>query len=479
MPLLIALLACRGAPSDPTTTEVPSEPGPSGDTGGERLEARVTRSSLVPTVHTLEWTTEDAQASWVEVTDRLGTWSTPAGPATTDHHHVLLGLKAGRPVRLTPVLEGPQGIVRGYPIELEVPAAPPQMPAFRVQRLVTADLPERFWSLFYYAGGVHNHAVIIDQDGDPVWWVTGPDPTIPLTTVKPSLDGRSVLTAHFRDEAEGIRRTPLAAMSLSEQRFTATHDAHHDIVDLPDGRLAYLAHVFEDRQWGDAGTLPIQLDVVYELDDGATADQATLAFDARTLDIEVGPVCSHTEPGVGPGAATQWGHANSLLWDGRDDSLVIHFRNLDTLMKVDRRTGARVWSLGGLSNDFASSAPDAWFDHGHTSQWGPHGLTIFSNELHHDESILYHYAVDEQARTIDLSWSYPEPRGQQVAALGDVDRTPDGAYLAAWSGLGALELITPSGDVVWRVTSPSGVSIPRAVWVEDLYDLSAGTPLEP
>jgi hypothetical protein len=457
-----------------------------GDTGALDpmfVDVQVGASTLIPTVHTLGWSTPASYVSWVEVTDSTGTWSTPRGAATRSHSHILLGLKAGAQIIIVPAYADVSGrVARGAPVVLDVPDAPAELPSFEIaQPVPDPALPGRFWTLLYYIGGIQSHAVIIDQDGDPVWWASSPDPTKNILMAKPSLDGLAVLTAHFRGGSQGIRRTPLGAMSVADQTFTPTLDAHHDFIELPGGRYAYMSHEFDMIEWGDFGRLSTQLDVVLEIDEGAAvATDAEKRFDPRDIDVLVAPVCSHSQPiESADGSIAQWGHANSLLWDDTDDTYIINFRNLNTVMKIERATGERVWSIGGLSNDFVASRPDLWFDHGHMSQWGPEGFTIFSNELHGGGSILYHYGIDATAQTIDLVWSYAQPDGYQVGVLGDVDRTPDGAYLASWATAGRLERITAAGEVSWRATAAPAVNVSRAVWVEDLYDLSAGDPLQP
>ncbi len=465
--------------SDPRTdTSLPTDPGVS-----DFVEVLLEGSTLVPTVHSLGWSSLEPQVSWVEVSDSSGVWLTPRGDATTSHSHALLGLKAGQPVTLVPCLEDEEGrVVRGAPIALDVPSPPENLPRLEITRPVPDPaMPERFWILAYYIGGIESHAAIYDQDGDAVWWISSPDPTNNILMAKPSLDGLSVLTGHFRGRGPGIRRTPLTAMSVDDQTFTPTHEAHHDFTELPGGRFGYLSAEYQRMEWGEFGEVYTRLDLVFEVAEGADSpSDFERSFDPRDLDVPLVPACTHSHPLESTvGSAAEWGHTNSLLWDATDDTFIINIRNLDTVMKIDRSTGQRVWSIGGPSSDFALTSPEQWFDHGHMSQWSPEGFTMFSNELHGGGSVLYHYAIDAGAGTIDVIWSHAQPEGLQLSVLGDVDRTPDGAYLASWSKLGTIERLTVAGDVSWRATAVPEVNLARSVWFDDLYDLSSGSPMEP
>ncbi len=472
---LLVLLACTSP--EATTDDSPTD-GTTPDPGGrhaDRFDALgIESSSLLPTVFQASWTTLDNHPSWVEVTDTLGTWSTPEQPQSTSHRHTLIGLKAGHPVSVVAAYRDAAGeTVRAEAIELEVPAAPPELTSFVTTRPVAEQgLPERFWVLTYYIHGERSHAVILDQDGDPVWWLHSVDPARLVIMARPSRDGASILTAHFNQPDQGIRRTPLGAMSDLDQTFTPTVAAHHDMVDLPDGRIAYLGHDDVEMEWGPWGTVTVQVDVIREVDEGtSSADEAMVRFHPLDLPVPLEPVCEHAEAvsTADEGLRAQWAHSNSLLWDETDDSFMVNHRNLDALSKIDRWTGERLWALGGAHNEFTATSSDLWFDHGHMSHWTPTGFTMFSNELHHGGSRLMHYAVDQDARTLDHVWSYPHPTGHQSPVLGDVDPTPDGAYLAAWGDLSRLQRITAAGEISWQAEATPAVTVARASWLTTLY----------
>lgn len=413
------------------------------------LDVEIEASVVVPTVHEVRFGSTVEGIGHVEVTDARGTWSSAPTPSGTSHTVRLLGLAAGETVDWRPIVETVEGVrIEGSWTVLDVPPAPPEMPAFTVE--IPSD--DRFWVLVYTIGSVHSFAVIVDQDGHPVWWTTGPDPTQQVAMAKPSVDGEAIWTGHFQGAQQGMKRTPLAAMSADEVTFRPTREAHHDFVELPDGKLGHLAHDYRTMTWGELGERPVQIDQIAELgDDG----RSTVVFDAGlALPDQLYPVCRHSVGG-------DWAHANSLVYDPLDDTYLMNLRNLDVLLKVSRATGALVWQLGGADSDFGLP-PDDRFAHAHFSVWDDGRLYLFSNELHDGPSRLMAYTVDGESRTAGLDWSYVQPEGRTVGVLGDLDPLPSGNLLAAWGALDTVEQITAEGTVAWRVVADDGTNLARA-----------------
>src|SRR5204863_863394 len=50
-------------------------------------------------------------------------------------------------------------------------------------------------------------------------------------------------------------------------------------------------------------------------------------------------------------ASVNWTHGNALTLDV-DGNLIVSFRSLSEITKIDTRTGAVIWRMGGLKNQF-------------------------------------------------------------------------------------------------------------------------------
>src|SRR5207248_11311348 len=63
------------------------------------------------------------------------------------------------------------------------------------------------------------------------------------------------------------------------------------------------------------------------------------------------------------GANVNWTHGNSLDLDG-DGNLLVSFRSLSEITKINTRTGAVLWRMGGRRNQFTfqdAPTPSFWF----------------------------------------------------------------------------------------------------------------------
>jgi hypothetical protein len=460
------LLACTR--DDPTGAQAPP-PG----------ELAVEGSTLVPTVHRITFTTETPSASWVEYDAGDGVLSkTPVGAEGTDHEHVLLGLKAGRTYTWRAVAEAGGEETASEDQSLAVPAAPAEVPSFVAERLGDVER-DRFFVLMNLVGYERSHAVIVDQDGDLVWWATASDPTRNVVMSKPSRDGRHVWLAQFDKGAltdGGIQKIPFGAMSSADAEFTVTDEGHHDFVELPDQQtLAFLAHEYAPIQVDGHGEVMLQADVVVEVPVGSTGGGPYQLVYAMTRDYGEpwSMFCDHLVPAVFQGQlSTEWGHGNSLMYDEAEDAYFVNLRNLDQILKVPR-SGGVAWRLGGPGNAFTLDDPADWFEHAHVSDMDGQGFAVFSNELHSQGSRVLVYELDQDGKTVTTTFRYDDPAGRTVQVLGDADRLPGGSVMASWGGVSTVEELGADGTVRWRATGATaagdGVTIGRISYLPDLY----------
>ena len=78
----------------------------------------------------------------------------------------------------------------------------------------------------------------------------------------------------------------------------------------------------------------------------------------------------------------QWAdymHFNSMTVDPSDQNLICSFRDLDSVLKIDRKTGKILWILGGKGDQFGLTA-DQKFSRQHFARLADNGdLTLFDN----------------------------------------------------------------------------------------------------
>jgi hypothetical protein len=139
-------------------------------------------------------------------------------------------------------------------------------------------------------------------------------------------------------------------------------------------------------------------------------------------------------------------HLNSIAVD-RDQNLLVSSRNTHTVYKIDRRTGAIIWRLGGKRSDFAL-APDAVFRWQHDARRQPDGsITLFDNG--DDVSRAVVLDVDEAARRVSLRRAYTHPSELYSDSQGNVQVLPNGNVLVGWGAQPYVSEFTASGDLIF------------------------------
>lgn len=425
------------------------------------------------TVVEVSWTTATAGVSYVEsALDGADGVATPITTESTLSHSIrVLGLKPNREYTLTAVTIDEAGeTIEAGSCELETEIAPAELPGFTV----TAHDPARVEPGFVMISsiGEDDWVIILDRDGDPVWWVRG-ESEASIATSGPGADGASVVFTHAaktQDEDLGaIVRVPLDG---SEKTTTRAVMAHHDFADLGDGRYAYLRVGFDYKDHPASA-----VDSLVEVDEGSTSEEvedAQIDFD-YAVDYSRDP-CRHTHPKAYGTKDDDCTHANSLIYEDAEDVFYMMAKNLDHILKIERSTGSVLWELGGTESDFKMSN-DARWSHGHYSHMWDGGACIFDNRYHdvktgdNGESRIIEIAFDETAMTAELVWSWSPGDGTFIPLLGDCRKLAGGTYLTAWTSIGVLREIEPGGDVVWQAEVDLGNGVGRVYHLPSLYTI--------
>jgi hypothetical protein len=173
-------------------------------------------------------------------------------------------------------------------------------------------------------------------------------------------------------------------------------------------------------------------------------------------------------------AVINWTHGNALDLDV-DRNLLVSFRNLSEVTKIDTRTGTVLWRLGGVHNQFSFEvAQPAPFvrQHGARSLGGGQ-LLLLDNLGHTVGSRAERYTLDESLRSARLSGTFASSAGL-VAQVGGTTQALGGGHTLVSYGSGAgVEEYDASGRVVWRLTGNPGYVF-RAQRIASLYRPGAG-----
>ena len=142
----------------------------------------------------------------------------------------------------------------------------------------------------------------------------------------------------------------------------------------------------------------------------------------------------------------EWTHANTVA-EMDDGNLVVSFRNISTVVIVERRTGRVIWKLG--------SPPLA---QQHDPRPLPNGnLLIFDNGTHRrDNPATFSRVIEVDPRSNAIVWEYTDPALFDFFSpyISGAQRLANGNTLICEGIYGRLFEVTHEGLVVWEYVNP-------------------------
>ena len=202
----------------------------------------------------------------------------------------------------------------------------------------------------------------------------------------------------------------------------------------------------------------------------AAGDAAVRVEPVRHFDIMDLDSASRAGPDV------NWTHGNSIDLDG-DGNLVVSFRSLNELTKIDTRTGAIIWRMGGTRNQFTfDDVAQQVFSFQHALRvTSPGHLLLLDNLGDPVSSRVERYVYDPTLHTARTIASYrPNPPAVSQTG-GSAQNLPGGRTLVSFGPAGRVEEYDEFGRVVWRIDGNAGYVF-RAQRIRSLYSPGVGSP---
>jgi hypothetical protein len=376
----------------------------------------------------------------------------------------VLGMLPERSYRLQVVAYGAGGSTTGAPLSFTTGALPIGLPRYVASG--TAPSP----GFVAFASG--QYALVIDNSGRVVWYrhfpagaglsfLAGPDGHYVLRPVTPATG----------DIEPWIELDPLGDATRSLGCAGGLQSRLHDILLDPDG--SYLILCDETRTMdlsalggvADARVTGTALQRVAA--DGALLFQWS-PFDH--FDLADLPASERS------GTSVNWTHGNALDRD-TDGNILLSFRTLGEITKIDARTGEVIWRLGGPRNAFTfSGTPAPAFARQHGLRVASPGIIVLlDNTGDPRESRAERYVLDERTRTALLLQSYGSRPGVVTEIGGSVQPLAGGRTLVSFGTAGRVEEFDAAGQVVWRIEGHAGYVF-RAQRIASLYAPGSGTP---
>jgi hypothetical protein len=193
-------------------------------------------------------------------------------------------------------------------------------------------------------------------------------------------------------------------------------------------------------------------------------------FEWHSLD-HIGLDESHAPVSTSATVAWDYFHLNAVSID-EDGNLLVGARNAWAAYRVDRRTGAVLWRLGGTKSDFVLG-PDVAFAWQHNpTAVDDHGLVrIFDNEA--SPTVLPYSRViwvrhDRRTKTATLERWFKHPDGLSAGSQGNAQGLDNGDTFVGWGALPRFSEFDRRDDLIFDAAFPDGYNTYRAyrfAWV--------------
>jgi Arylsulfotransferase (ASST) len=318
-------------------------------------------------------------------------------------------------------------------------------------------------------GGSQSGPLILDGDGEPVWfrplsrslWLA--NFTIGSYGGQPVLawwegvlhqpvgygQGEAVVLDSSYRELRRIRAAGGRVMDMHELRLT------------PEGTVLFTCY---------PETVPADLSAIGGPRQGRVLESVIQELDLRSgrllmewRSLDHIPVSDSYRPLEDP---YDYLHANSIavLPDG---NLLVSCRHTWAIYKLDRRTGEVIWTLGGKRSDFrmGDGAQFAWQHHAVLDGQGT--MTVFDDgsdgptktEKRSRGLVL---GFDDARRRVWLQRAYVHPKPLLAAAMGSVQILPNGHVLVGWGSQPYASEFSADGTLVADAAMTAGQQSYRA-----------------
>lgn len=419
-------------------------------------EVSIRLSDEIPTVATVRFAADvvgtlDAGVEFGRVDGPL-----VRAPASQDESGafdaLLLGMKPGSTHFVRPWFETTEGTSHCAEEELTTGFVPPDLPEIE---LTVGQGRSGFFVMSLLSSP--SAAVILDGDGDYVWWHRDATEMFPVPRATLSRDRSDVLYLGRVPDPDYVYLNHIFRVALDGTSIETlpVPDVHHDFLELPDGTIAALMH---DETVVDGES--ILGDRLVEFDAEGNYEEIWSIWDAVEYEAN-----TSLEPG------TSWSHSNAIEYVEEEDLYYVSSRNIDTIFAFERASGETIHRIGGGYGDY-DLVPETgeWFARQHQLTVSGDELLVFSNGLDvQDGSRALGYRLDAAAGTLENTWRYAAEDPLYCYTYGDVNRLPSGNILVTWSTAGQMEEVDLDGEIQWQIKGAFGAGFGYTTFVESLY----------
>lgn len=175
------------------------------------------------------------------------------------------------------------------------------------------------------------------------------------------------------------------------------------------------------------------------------------------------------DPDVIAGAdAVNITHGNAIEFDA-DGNVLLSFRNLNEVTKVDVAAGEVVWRLGGLANQFVIDDPTRDFFGQHGVRLVEPGVVQLLDNGKEAPSRLVRYLIDEQALTAERILEYSHASNAITTVGGSTQVLAGKRALVSLGRTGRVAEVDETGAQTFELLGLEDLYIFRAFRIPSLY----------
>lgn len=174
------------------------------------------------------------------------------------------------------------------------------------------------------------------------------------------------------------------------------------------------------------------------------------------------------------GTTADYDHPNALSFDA-DSNYLISFRNMASVVKLNRNTGAVIWQLGGNRSTFTIvNDPLGFFSAQHFARRLPNGhILMYDDGDRHSPSTsrAVEYALDTVANTATLVWQYLPQPAVYTPVVGSAQRLANGNTVVGFGQAAQIDEVDANGHLLARgmFTWSGATAFYRALRLPSLY----------
>jgi hypothetical protein len=418
-------------------------------------------NGTTPLAGVVQFTTDLPTRSTLNISDGIDSWTREFATYQTVHALPVLGLKPNNiyTVELIVTDEEDNQLILSSPLQAETEPLPDDFPNISVLTSQPENMEsgytliDRFYRYPTNATDLSEtpdsdlpvYSIILDNNGEVVWYSTVGSRHM---EVLPNGNIRYLLSQNHHHDV--IEMDFLGNTQSTTQ--LEPNSIHHEIHYIESGNIFSLSsEIISVDDYPSSTTnpnAPTQSALILDSPVVELSADGSLLNRWRLTDILSPTRISYSALSTIPNSRIfDWSHANAVIHDPVDNSLIVSIRNQDAVVKFSRATGELQWILGNHSNWpdelhpyllTPVGTPFEWSFAQHAPQITPSGnILIFDNgnyraspfdgntKLPSSDSYsrAVEYSIDEQTMEVKQVWEYGSQANETyfTPSVGDAD----------------------------------------------------------